>query len=135
MSTAFRVTFTGPAYQPLSSGAGTLADVAGANRSILIPLTVAVALFPALSLTEAEAPRLSPSPVMTLLGGHPPAGMSESASEHVHAIVTSLEYQPFALAAEVAAPAIEGAVLSMSIPLTPADAEFPAASVAVPLAD
>ena len=47
-----RVTSTSPAYHPLPSGAGTLAEVTGAVLSMLMPPTVAVAVFPALSAMD-----------------------------------------------------------------------------------
>src|SRR5918912_2267451 len=109
------VTWTGPTYQPLSSGAGTLAEVLGAVRSILTPLTVRLAVLPALSLIEALADRLSPSPAIMLLVGHRPS-RPDRASPHVQATVTSAVYQPAAFGWVVAAPLRVGAVLSMLIP-------------------
>src|ERR687886_308180 len=105
LSVPVSVTWTGPAYQPLGSGSGTLAEVLGAVRSILMPLTVAFVVLPALSLTEALVERLSPSVVTVLLslaGAVPSAVqllMPDSASEQVKVTVTSALFQPLAFAA------------------------------------
>src|ERR671933_2622397 len=103
LSVPVSVTGTGPAYQPLSSGAGTLAEVLGAVRSILTPLTVWLAVLPALSPIEALADRLSPSPMSVLLVGQTPS-RPDRASPHVQATVTSAVYQPAAFGWAVAAP-------------------------------
>src|ERR687886_2488204 len=95
LSVPVSVTWTGPAYQPLSSGAGTLAEVLGAVRSILMPLTVWLAVLPAWSPIEALADRLWPSPVMVLFAGQRPS-RPDRASPHVQATVTSAAYQPAA---------------------------------------
>ena len=61
---------------------GFAARAVGAVRSILMPLTVALLVLPALSLTEALSDRLAPSPVMLLLPGQAPS-MPDRASLHV----------------------------------------------------
>src|SRR5206468_4054441 len=129
LSTPVRVTSTGPAYQPLSSGAGTSAEVLGAVRSTLTPPTVLLVGLPALSLSDALAERSAPSPVIVLAAGQSPA-RPDSSSEQVQATVTSSAYQPSPFGAVVAAPSSEGAVLSMLIPASPPLAALPAASVA-----
>src|SRR6266545_537454 len=63
------VTWTAPWYQPLASGSGTLADVVGEVRSIWMPLTVLVAVLPALSVQLAVEDRLAPSPVTLSAAG------------------------------------------------------------------
>src|SRR5919204_1258727 len=130
----FRVTFTAPAYQPLSSGCATSTLVVGAVRSILIPSTVTVRTLPALSFTDAVAERLLPSPSTSLTAGASPA-RPESSSEAVHATVTSPRYQPLSFGSAVALPESTGAVLSTLMALTPSVALLPAASTASPLAD
>jgi hypothetical protein len=75
------------------SGVGSVAVVIGGVRSMWIPLTDAEVPLPALSLTNAEAPRLAPSPVTVLSAGHLPS-IPDSASEQLQATVTSPAYQP-----------------------------------------
>jgi len=128
------VTSTGPAYQPLSGGAGTSAEVLGAVRSILTPARLLLVELPALSLIEALAERLSPSPVMVLAAGQPPA-RPDGASEQVQSTVTSPAYQPPALALVVGAPLRAGATLSMLTGSTVSLEVLSALSVAVPARD
>ena len=59
--------------------------------------------------------------------------MPDRPSSAVQSTVTSPLYQPAALGAVVAAPSSVGAVLSMLMPSTVADAVLPATSVAVPV--
>ncbi len=135
LSLPARVTVTAPVYQPLSCVPDTLAAVLGRVRSILMPPTLALVVLPALSLTEALAERSTPSPVTTLLAGQLPSPvMPERLSLHDQATVTSPLYQPLPLVGPVAEPLSDGAVLSTLMPVTPALALLPAASVAVPLA-
>src|SRR4051794_36209259 len=99
-----------------------------------MPVTDAEVLLPALSLTLAAAPRLSPSPVTVLSDGHAPApAMPESLSPHVQLTVTLPLYQPSAFGCVVAAPDRLGAVSSTLMSSTVVEALLPAASVAVPL--
>src|SRR4051794_35962488 len=95
--------------------------VVGAWRSIATPALSAFVVLPALSVTEALAFSAAPSPVMVLFAGTPPS-RPEVASLAVHLTVTSPLYHPFPLAALVGAPLSEGAVLSMLMPVTEADA-------------
>src|SRR5438034_10630234 len=101
-SLAPSTTWNGPVYQPFANGAGIVAVVLGAWRSILIPLTDAVLELPALSETLADAPRLSPSPVSTLSAGTVAGSTPESASSAVQWTVTSPLYQPFVFGLSVA---------------------------------
>src|SRR6478735_9575028 len=109
--------------------------VTGAVRSILTAGALwALVELPALSVTLAPAVSAEPSPVMVLLAGTAPA-RPESASDAVHATVTSLLYQPFALGAVVGVPESVGAALSMLMPLTVVLVELSALSTAVPVTD
>src|SRR4051794_7201081 len=99
-----------------------------------MPLTEAVLVLPALSLTVALADRLLPCPLMVLSAGQCPSTPDRS-SEQVQVTVTSPWYQPLPFGAVVAAPDSDGAVSSMLMPARLVDALLPAASVAVPLAD
>src|SRR2546423_139600 len=91
---------TSPLYQPLMLLAVVAAPLMlGAVLSILVPLTAAVAALPALSATvTGPAPRLVPSPPMTLTAGQLPS-TPESASLQTHCTATSPLYQPFVFAA------------------------------------
>src|SRR6266704_1864870 len=73
-----------------------------------------------------QPPRSTLFPYTTLFRSCGP----ESASAHDHVTVTSPVCQPLAKV-----PVSTGAVLSTLMPVTPSEAELPAASVAVPLAD
>ena len=99
-----------------------------------MPSTVALALLPATSSTDADVDSAAPSPVITLSAGHVPA-MPDNSSVHVQWIVTSPVYQPFPFGGVVGAPLMVGAVLSMLIGPTVVLAALPAASFAVPVAD
>src|SRR3982751_5415953 len=89
LSVAVNFTVTSPVCQPV----GALAVVVGSCRSILMPLTVAPVVLPALSVTEAPAERLLPSPVSVLSAGAAPA-RPDRASAAVQRTVTSPLYQP-----------------------------------------
>src|SRR4051794_36012994 len=101
LSTPVKATSTAAAYQPVASDSATFAVVVGAVRSILIPSTVTLRTLPALSFTDADAERLSPSPSILLLSGTLPS-WPDSASEAVHATTTSPLYQPLAFGSVVA---------------------------------
>src|SRR5438094_4083670 len=118
-------------FQP--AGASEL--VLGAVRSILMPATVALVVLPALSLTEALAERLSPSPAMVLSSGRVAGSRPERPawSAAVQWTVTSPLYQPAPFGCVVAAPASEGAVSSTLMPERLALAVLPAASIAAPV--
>jgi hypothetical protein len=123
------------AYQPLGSGSGRLIFVCGSVRSILIPATDADCELPALSETLADAPRLSPSPAMTLSAGAVPGSTPERSSDAVQWIATSPLYQPFAFGSVVAVPARSGGVRSMLIPPTVVVAVLSAVSFAPRVTD
>src|SRR5688500_6235213 len=97
---------------------------------MLMPSTLALATLPARSLTEALAPRFSPSPVTVLLAGHVPS-IPDPVSEQVQATVTSPLFQPLPFGAVVALPSRAGEVLSsFSVMLLPAlSSTLPALSV------
>src|SRR5262249_47594551 len=127
-----KATVTAPEYQPAALGFVVGPPVStGAVRSILKPPLNAFVTLPALSATDTSpVPRSTPSPFTTLSAGA--VAMPESRSSASHSTVTSPLYQPAALGAVVAAPVSVGAVLSILMPLTAADALLPATSVAVP---
>src|SRR5206468_1439407 len=89
---------------------------------MLMPLTAAEAEFPARSV-QSPFPAWSvhipltlwfaPSAESTVGDGGLPAAKPESASEHWNATVTSVLFQPFALAMGVGDPLIVGGVLSI----------------------
>src|SRR5919112_4186182 len=93
-----------------------------------MPLTVLVAVLPALSVQLAVADRLAPSPVTTSSAGW--ATGPDSASVHDQLTVTSPVCQPSAKEA-----VSTGLALSTLMPVALALALLPAASVAVPEAD
>ena len=110
------VTWTSPAYQPLSSGAGTVAEVLGAVRSILMPPTVVVRRVAGLVADRgARRERSLPSPSTVLSAGHRRRARERVAARPVD--VTSPLYQPFAFGLVVGAPVSDGAVLSTLMPV------------------
>src|SRR5919202_3557962 len=111
--------------QPLGTFA---AEVDGAVRSILMPLTVAVARWPALSFTVAEADRLLPSPFTTVSAGQ--ATTPDRLSAQVQCTVTSPVNQPLLFGVPTIAPKMVGAVLSTLTTGVVTDALLPAVSVA-----
>src|SRR2546427_7714354 len=104
----------------------------GGVLSILKPLIVALALFPARSVAFPNADWFSPSWVSTILGGH--EATPERPSTQSKCTVTSALFQPKVLGPGVLEPIITGAVLSMLIPPRVVEAELPALSVHVPVA-
>ncbi len=120
------VTWTGWLYQSFFRVPDALAAVVGAVRSIWMPLTVLVAVLPALSAQVAVADRLAPSPVTVVAAGC--AAGPDSASVQVQVTVTSPFCQPLGNV-----PVSTGAVLSMLTVTVLLVALLPAASVAVPL--
>src|SRR5688572_4477435 len=136
-SAQLKSTTTSPLYQPAAFGnvVGWPA-ITGAVRSIMIPLTDAEAVLPALSATETgPAPRSAPSPVTVESAGALAGSIPDRPSWPVQWIVTSSRYQPAALPGVAGAPVSVGGVRSMLIPSTVAWAELPALSTAVPVAD
>src|ERR1700747_2927021 len=107
LSLALRVTCAFVAYHPLGNGSLTEAVVTGGVRWILIPPAVAELVFPALSLTLADAPRLLPSPEIVLSAGQLPS-MPESPSAQDHLTTTLLSYQPAPFGVVVAVPESDG---------------------------
>src|SRR3954452_16621583 len=97
-SCGVRVTSTLLLTQPL----GAETSVLGAVLSILTGALVALVVLPALSDTEAEAVRPSPSVDRTESAGFSPA-RPESVSSADQVWVTSVLYQPFAFGLEVGA--------------------------------
>src|SRR5437763_6109024 len=96
---------------------------------MLMPLTVAEAVLPALSLAVPVTDCAAPSLVRIV--GPAQLATAESASAQVKLTVTSLLFQPAAFAAGDAAPVIVGGVLSTRIPRCAEVAELPATSYAV----
>jgi hypothetical protein len=96
----------------------------------------AVVVLPAASATCLLDVSALPSPVIVLFAGHVLAGTPDKVSLHVHWIVTSPLYQPFALGDVVGAPLNVGGCVSMLMFEMVAVVEvLPALSVACPLAD
>src|SRR3954452_17534121 len=87
-----------------------VADVVGAVRSTLMPSTVAEAVWPALSVTLAEADRSLPSPLTTESAGQ--VTTPDRLSSHVQCTVTSPVNHPLAFGVPTALPVMVGAVLS-----------------------
>ena len=84
----------------------------GGVLSILIPLTVADAEFPAMSVHVPVTDWLAPSVESVVGAGGLPAARPESASAHWKLTVTALLFQPFALGDGAAVPLMVGGVLS-----------------------
>src|SRR5919199_2607257 len=115
-----------------------LMSVCGLVLSMLIPLTVALAAFPALSVAVPLALWAVPSLSSTTSLAQPPSGMPESRSEQVKRTRTALLNQPAALAARAVPssltvlPLMVGGVRSILMPLTEAGVEtLPALSAMV----
>src|SRR3954451_15350868 len=126
LSWAARPTVTWLFTQPVGT---FVAEVAGAVRSILMPPTVAMVVWPALSLTEAEAERLLPSPVTTVSAGQ--ATTPDRLSAQVQWTVTSPLNQPLAFGVPTTVPEMVGGVVSTLTRGVRTEALLPAASVAV----
>jgi hypothetical protein len=109
-----KVTVTLVLFQPFALAAGVgVALAVGAVLSMLIPLTVVLAVLPALSVAAPLAD--CPAPSVEMVCGAAHDAMPEVASLHVNATVTSCLYQPFAFGADVADPLMVGAVASRLI--------------------
>src|SRR5439155_7254708 len=107
--------------------------ITGAPRSIWTLDTDAAVSLPALSFTvTGPAPRLRPSPVITLSAGWVAGSMPDRPSAPVQWMVTSPLYQP-AFGSVVASPRRVGWVRSMLIPPTVVLAVLPTPSTAVPV--
>ena len=121
-----------PSYQPAALGEVVAAPlIVGAVLSMLIPATVVLALLPALSVAVPVADWAAPAALRVI--GLVQLAIPERTSEQRKLAVTSLLFQPLALAAGLRLPLIAGPVLSMLIPETVALALLPALSVAVPV--
>src|SRR5690349_18621277 len=107
LSLAVSPTVTGALSQPPGI---LVVEVVGAVRSILMPSTVAEAVWPALSETLAEADRSLPSPVTTASAGQ--AATPDRLSAQVQWTVTSPVNQPFAFGVPTTLPVMVGEVLS-----------------------
>src|SRR4051794_5626483 len=99
-----------------------------------MPVTVAAVALPALSVTDAPAERLLPSPVMVLSAGAAPSPVRpDRASPAAQWTVTSPLYQLLPFGAVVAEPLSVGAVVSTLTPvMVNGSLTLSAASVAVP---
>src|SRR4249920_3854382 len=96
---------------------------AGTSRSMLIPETVTLRLLPATSTAVRVTDWFAPFVVSTTSSGQ--TATPDRASEQLKWMVTGPVYQPEAAADVVAAPVIEGGVLSsrtttLSVPRLPA---------------
>src|SRR2546428_2284154 len=97
--------------------------------SMLMPLTVALAVFPTLSVAVPGTDCPVPSP-LSVTGGVQLA-MPDPTSAHVKVTTTSVLFHPAPFAAGVRPAVIVGLVVSTTVTLKPADAVLFAASVAV----
>ena len=107
-------------------------EMTGGVLSMLTPLTVAVALFPALSSAVPVAD--CPAPSAVRVRGAEQLPTPDSPSEQLKLTTTSVLFQPLALGPGVRPAVTTGGVLSMLIPLTVAEALLPARSVKVRVA-
>src|SRR4051794_12441857 len=126
LSLAASPTVTGALTQPPGT---PVTEVAGAVRSTLMPSTVAEAVWPALSVTLAEADRSLPSPSTTESAGQ--ATTPDRLSAQVQWTVTSPVNQPSPFGVPRTLPVMVGAVLSTLTSGVVIEALLPAASVAV----
>jgi hypothetical protein len=109
-----KVTVTSELFQPFPlAGGAALALAVGAVLSMLIPLTVVLAVFPALSVAVPLAD--CPAPSLESVCGAAHDVMPEVGSSHVNETVTSVLFQAFPLGAGDADPLIVGAVASRLI--------------------
>jgi hypothetical protein len=121
-------------YQPLwSAGRSGVAVTVGGVLSMLIPLAVAEALLPALSVQDPVADW--PAPSVEIVTGGSQASIPERASVPLKVTTTSVLFQPFPFGAGAAAAETLGGVRSMSMPVWVSEAVLPAWSVQVPVAD
>src|SRR4051812_23603231 len=123
---------TASAYQPLGSDSDSSAVVTGGVWSILIELTVPVAVLPARSVTLAEALSSPPSPPTTAGAGQAVAARPDRASEQTQMTVTAPLFHPAPLAAGEAVPGVVGFFFLMSMALKVAGWGFATLSGAVP---
>ncbi len=129
-----KLTVTGALFQPLALGTMDLElPMTGGVRSMFIPPTSADAKLPARSthvpVTDWEAPSAAK------IVGAGEDSTPESASEQANDTVTGPLFHPFTFALGDLEPEVLGGVLSMLIPLTVAEAVFPALSAHVALLD
>src|SRR6266852_2073043 len=102
----------------------------GGVLSILIPLLVAEALLPALSLQVPVEDCPAPSVLRVAAGSQ--VSMPERLSVPLNVTVTFVLFQPAALGAGEALAVTVGGVLSMLMPVWVSEAVLPALSVQVP---
>lgn len=121
-----KVTVTLPLFHPLALGAGLAEPViVGGVRSMLTGPTAADAKLPALSVQVPVT--LCPEPCPRVVGPDT-YNVPDSMSEQLKLTVTVRLFQPFAFGGTDLEPMIVGAVRSMLMLLTVADAELPALS-------
>jgi len=124
-----KLAVTGPLFQPNEFGLGLLEPMMlGGVRSMLIPLTVVEAVFPALSVQVPVAD--CPDPELPSIVGLVTDAMPDRESEQVKVTVTGLLFQPLPFGPGLAEPAIVGCVLSIFI-VTVTELETPTPFVAV----
>ncbi len=133
-SVQVKLTVTGPLFQPFELGPGLLEpETVGGVRSMLIPVTVVDAEFPALSVQLPVADWLGPS--LVKVDGPERDDTPDRESEQEKLMVTGPLFQPLVLALGDLEAVMAGGVRSMLIDPTVIEAEFPALSVHVPVAD
>src|SRR5205823_4335049 len=134
-SAALQWTVTLPLYQPAPFGAVVAAPLSdGATRSMLMPLTVAVAVLSALSETDPVRDWPAPSDDTVCAAGHPGAFSPEGPlSAHVKLTTTGTLFQPNEFATGDRPPVMVGAEPS-TWTVTEAVRELPRRSAAVAVA-
>src|SRR6266542_6036556 len=140
VSAQVKETATSVLFQPSAFASGSrLPLITGAVLSMLMPPTVAgEAALPALStqlpLLVTDWPAPSPLTVAPATASVAMPDCTEPVSAQLKETVTSLLFQPWALASGSRLPLIVGAVLSMLMPPTVAgEAALPALSIQSPL--
>ncbi len=132
-SVQVKVTVTGPKLPPKMSGGGLRRPVmVGGVRSTLMLLSVAPAVLPARSTQFPVMDWAAPSAKVT---GDGVLATPERVSEQVKLTVTGSLFQPYVLGWTFLELVTLGGVRSIFIPVTEAEALFPALSVHVPAAD
>ena len=124
-----KLAVTAPSFQPKELPLGLLEPVTlGGVRSMLMPLMLAVATLPALSVQVPVAD--CPAPWLLSVVGPLTEAAPDSESEHAKVTVTGLLFQPLAFGPGLAEPVTVGLVLSI-FTVTVTEDELPAPFVAV----
>src|SRR6185295_6762726 len=109
-SVAAKVTVTGPLFQPLTFAAGAAVAVTTGFVLSTLSVTLALAVFPDLSVAVPEI--TCPAPSSVTITGAGQLSMPEALSEHVNFTVTLALFQPLAFATGVPLAVMVGGVVS-----------------------